>query len=97
MALDTAPTVRAPLRGLQTLPRPILRVLPPVNWHLEEADIEAVAFMDEAIAAMERIVNAELARDIPSGSVIQEAGRVAHRAALARAEVLRLRGGDEAA
>jgi hypothetical protein len=70
---------------------------PPVDiWQSEEADVEAVAFMDETAEAMDELIAAELLRDTPSLRVVNLAGRVAYRAGLARAEVLRLRGGDAA-
>lgn len=96
MALHPTIDGTSALRGSTGLPRPSLTLLPPVQWQDEEADIEAVAFMDEAIAAMDVVIEAEIARDIPSMVVINECGRIAYRARLARAEVLRLRGGDAA-
>lgn len=98
MALRTTAEGTAALRG-STEPTGHLTLLPPPVidiWQSEEADIEAIAFMDEAVATAGDIVDAEMDRDIPSARVIDLAGRLAVRAGLARAEVLRLRGGDVA-
>lgn len=71
--------------------------LPRIAWRAEEARIEAVAFMDETAEAMGQLIHFEVAGN--SAAVIDLAGRVAFRAGLARAEVLRLRAGgnDDAA
>ena len=66
----------------------------PRRVYAEEADIEFVAFCDEVGRHMDRIVRAELAQDIPSGYVIHEAQRIAHKAGRAKAELIRLRGGS---
>lgn len=87
--LDATTTATAALRGPTGLTRPVLTLIPG-GWRGEEADIEAVAFMDEVAAAMTRIHNAELERDVPSMSVLHEAARIAHKAGLARAEFLNL-------
>lgn len=65
------------------------------DWRDDEADIEALAYIDETCVAMDRILTAELARDVPSMFVINEAGRVAHRGMRARDEIVRLRRGPE--
>lgn len=98
MALDPTVVGTSALRGSTGRTGPVLHLLPPVvpAWLDEEADIEAVAFMDEAIAAMSRVLDAEISRDVPSLVVVNECGRVAYRASKAKAEILRLRGGDAA-
>lgn len=62
---------------------------------LPDAVLEAIAFMDETAGAVARIHDAELARDIPSASVIHEASRLAFRASAAKAELLTLTGGTD--
>jgi len=66
-----------------------------VDWRADEETVEAVAFMDETAADMGRLVDLEAAGN--SSAVINIAGRVAIRAGLAKAEVLRLRNGGDAA
>jgi hypothetical protein len=98
MALDLTTDGTAALRG-STGRTGHLTLLPSVvpAWLSEEADMEAIAFMDDAIAAMSRVLNAEVSRDVPSLVVVNECGRVAYRAEKAKAEILRLRGGNDAA
>jgi hypothetical protein len=94
MAIDAPTDGTTALRGSHTATGH-LRLLPSVlpAWLAEEADMEAVAFMDDAIAAMSRVLDAEISRDVPSLVVVNECGRVAYRAEKAKAEILRLRGG----
>jgi hypothetical protein len=98
MTLDTHVVGTSALRGSHSATGH-LRLLPPVlpAWLAEEADMEAVAFMDDAIAAMSRVLDAEISRDVPSLVVVNECGRVTYRAEKAKAEILRLRGGNDAA
>lgn len=81
-------------------PHPHLTVLrgrkPDRRTAAEEGRIEVVAFIDEVILAMHSIVHAEVDRDIPSARVINEAGRIVVKAALARAEYLSLIGPEAA-
>lgn len=57
---------------------------------IEEAHIEAVAFMDECVTAAALIVDAIAGLPIPSLRAIETANRLAHRASLAKAELLDL-------
>lgn len=97
MVLDATGPTHAALRRSTAVTGPSLRLLPPVTWTDEEADIEAIAFMDDAIQTMHRLIDEETGNRVPSAYVINECGRIARRAALAKAEVLRLRGGNDAA
>lgn len=66
------------------------------GWKREEARIEAIAFLDEAEASAVAIIDAIAGLPVPSVFAINEAGRIAHRARLAKAEILSLGGGDAA-
>jgi hypothetical protein len=63
----------------------------------DEARIEAIAFLDEAEASALLIIDAIVGLPVPSLFAVNEAGKIAHRAALARAEILALGGGSDAA
>jgi hypothetical protein len=63
----------------------------------DEARIEAIAFLDEAEASALLIIDALVGLPVPSLFAVNEAGKIAHRAALARAEILALGGGSDAA
>ncbi len=93
MALHPAPDAN----GAQ---RPSLRLLrdrkPDRRSARDEATVELIAFMDEVILAMHDIHDAEVSRDIPSARVINEAGRIAHKAIAARAEYFALVGPEVA-
>jgi hypothetical protein len=87
----------AALRGPHGATGPSLRLLPPVApsaeaWKREEAHIEAIAFMDEVAQSCEAIVTAIALLPIPSMLAIQEAGRIAVRAELAKRQILDLLG-----
>jgi hypothetical protein len=60
------------------------------GWKRDEARIETLAFLDEAEASALLIINAITGLPTPSVLAINEAGRIAHRARLARAEILAL-------
>lgn len=60
------------------------------DWRIDEAHIEAIAFMDEVEVAVALIVDQITGLPVPSIRAINEAHRLAHRAQLARAEMLAL-------
>lgn len=60
------------------------------RMRIEEAHVEAIAFMDEVQRACAEIVNAVTGLPVPSMAAIDTANRIAHRATLARAELLAL-------
>ena len=83
-------------------PLPVLSVIeggrkPDRRSALEEAHIEAIAFCDEVEWAALEIVNAVTGLPVPSMKAINEALRMAHRAHAAKAELLALRGPEDAA
>lgn len=85
-----------------SLAAPRLRVIEgskhnPRHGLADEADIEFMAFCDEVLREMEAVVQAEIGMDIPNGYVIQRATRIARKALLAKGEIKRLRGPDNAA
>lgn len=99
MAVHPTKGSAAALRGSTAPTGPLLRLLPPVqhvpeSWQREEARIEALAFMDEVVQSCEAIVTAVALLPTPSMLAIQEAGRIATRALLAKAQILDLLGPD---
>ena len=67
------------------------------DWRADEAHIETIAFLDECEAAAVAIVDAIAGLPVPSAYAINEAGRLAHRARLAKAEILGLIGPEPTA
>jgi len=60
------------------------------GWKREEARVEAIAFLDEAEASALAIIDAIAGLPVPSVFAINEAGKLAHRARLARNEIVAL-------
>lgn len=67
------------------------------GWKRDEARMEALAFLDEAEASAIAIIDAIAGLPVPSVFAINEAGRIAHRARLAKAEIAALTSPDGAA
>lgn len=67
------------------------------DWRADEAHVETIVFMDECVQSAEAIILAVANLPTPSLFAINEAGRIAHRAAAARAELLALTTPDDAA